>query len=189
MNAKNKVINAYLSSRKTEMYFNEIKDLAKLSNSSLQNALKNMVLNNLISTKKTKAHVFYKIQNTKYFAIQFSDISRQRFEALKRDIKGPLTHLLKELNEDTYSTILFGSASKGQERKGSDIDVLIITPKRKDYDAIKRRINALSKYPITIFQCTPEEFKLEEDHVIKQVKLTGTPIQGEQYFHENNFFE
>ena len=50
-------------------------------------------------------------------------------------------------------------------------------------------INALSKYSITIFQCTPKEFKLEEDHVIKQVKLTGTPIQGEQYFHENNFFE
>lgn len=122
INAKNKIIKAYLSSRKMELYFNEIKDSTKLSNSSLQNALKIMVLNNLLSTKKTKAHVFYKILNKKYFAIQFSDISRQRFEALKRDIRVPLTNLLNELNEDTYSTILFGSASIGQEKKGSDID-------------------------------------------------------------------
>ncbi|MFW6282470.1 MAG: nucleotidyltransferase domain-containing protein, partial [Minisyncoccales bacterium] len=75
MDAKNKIINAYLSSRKLELYFNELKDLTKLSNSSLQNALKIMVSNNLLSVKKTKAHTFYKILNKKYFAIQFSDIS------------------------------------------------------------------------------------------------------------------
>ena len=45
-------------------------------------------------------------------------------------------------------------------------------------------ICAISKYPLSIFQCSVEKFLENKDHVIIQAKTTGFPIYGEQNFYE-----
>lgn len=184
MKADEKIYLAYFITKKPELYFNEIKELTSLSDSSLANTLKKLVGEKLLQVNKTKSNTFYKIQNRKIFALKFSEIAVSKFALLNRGIKIPLQNLLKLLLENVYSIVLFGSASQKQEKKGSDIDLLVISEGKIDFSKIKKKIDTVSNYPLNIFSCTKQEFEEKKDHIIIQARKTGFPIKGEQYFYE-----
>lgn len=184
MKADDKIYLAYFESKKPELYFNELKELTGLSDSSLANTLKQLVNQNILKMIKTKSNTFYKIQNRKLFSLKFSEIAISKFDSLNRGVKIPLQNLLKLVSRDIYSIVLFGSTSRKQEKKGSDIDILIILNNQYDFSKIKKEIDSTSNYPLNIFSCTKEDFEKKRDHIILQAKKTGFPIKGEQYFYE-----
>jgi len=91
---------------------------------------------------------------------------------------------MENLPEDIYTIILFGSASRKEETKESDIDLLIVSNKKPNLSKNKAQAEITSKYPISIFQAKMSEFKNNEDDVIIQAKKTGFPIYKEQNFYE-----
>jgi len=184
MKADKKVYLAFFESKKPELYFNELKELTGLSDSSLANILKQLVAKNVLQMNKTKSNTFYKIQNRKLFSLKFSEIAISRFESLNRGVKIPLQNFLKLISGNINCIILFGSASKKKEKKGSDIDILMVTNENINFSKLKKEINATSNYPLNIFSCSREEFEKRRDNVIYQAKKTGFPIKGEQYFYE-----
>jgi len=64
MKPEDKVYNAYFESKKNILYFNEMKELSKLSDSSLANTLNKLVKNSILNREKTKSNTFYKINET-----------------------------------------------------------------------------------------------------------------------------
>ena len=72
MKPENKVYKAYFNSKKNVLYFNEIKELSELSDSSLANTLNKLVKLGILHREKTKSNTFYKINNKKLFALKFS---------------------------------------------------------------------------------------------------------------------
>ena len=184
MKPEEKIFHAYFESKKSSLYFNEIKGLSKLSDSSLTNTLNRLIKNNTLKQEKTKSNTFYKRKNKKIFSLKFSEIAMERFNNLNIGIKNPLRNFLKNIPKEIYTIILFGSASKKEEQKESDIDLLIITDKKIDLTNNKREAEITSKYPISIFQATINQFIESKDDVIIQAKKTGFPIYKEQNFYE-----
>ena len=185
MKPEENVYFAYFKSKKEELYFNEIKKLSELSDSSLSRTLEKLVKENRLLKNKTKSNTFYKINNRKLFALKFSETALRKFEDLDRAVRIPILEFLSNLNNSVFSIILFGSASIKQETEKSDIDLLIVTYKELiNLDKAKRKAELISNYPFNIFTCDVNEFRTTRDHLIKQAKRTGFPIKGEQNFYE-----
>lgn len=185
MKPEDKVFKAYFDSKKGELYFNQIKELSKLSDSSLASTLKKMVKNRILKKEKTKACTFYRIKDYKLFAIKFSELAYQKFKNLNLNAKPPLRDLVKLLEDIQCTIILFGSVSRKEEREESDIDLLIVYDKKiKNLSEITKKAEILSIYPLQISVCSCKELIKENDHLITQAKITGFPIKGEQFFYE-----
>ena len=184
MKPEDKLYWAYFESVKRVLYFNEIKELSKLSDSSLANTLNKLVKSNILTREKTKSNTFYKIKDKKLFALKFSEIAIQKFNQLTVNVKTPLKNFLKNLPEEVYTMILFGSASRKEETKDSDIDILIISNKKMDLTKNKKESEITSKHPISVFQATTSQFKENKDDVVIQARKTGFPIYKEQNFYE-----
>ena len=184
MKPEDKIYKAYFESKKSSLYFNEIKELSTLSDSSLTNTLNRLIKNNTLMQEKTKSNTFYKIKDRKLFALKFSEIAIQKFNELNAGIKAPLRNFLKNIPKEIYTIILFGSASRKEEKKESDIDLLIITNKKTDLTNNKKEAEITSKHPISLFQATIEQFMQNKDEVIIQARKTGFPIYKEQNFYE-----
>src|SRR3989344_7672300 len=183
MKPEDKIYKAYFESKKNSLYFNEIKELSKLSDSSLTNTLNKLTKNNTLTQEKTKSNTFYKINNKKLFALKFSEIAMQKFNDLNIGIKTPLRNFLNNIPKETYTIILFGSASRKEEQKRSDIDILVIANKINLINN-KKEAEITSKHPISLFQATIEQFLKNKDDVIIQARKTGFPIYKEQNFYE-----
>jgi len=180
-----KIFNVYFESKKNSLYYNEIKELSNLSDSSLSRILKFLVENKFLSIEKTKSNTYYNIYNKKDFILEYCKIAYNKFKKLNRDVKIPLKNFINLLNHNIYTVILFGSASRGDETEESDIDILLVSNiKNKNIKKIKDKVNLTSLYPISIFECSIEEFKNSEDHVVIQATNTGFPIYKEQNFYE-----
>ncbi len=184
MKPEDKVYKAYFESKKPSLYFNEIKELSKLSDSSLTNTLAKLTKNSVLIKEKTKSNTFYKIKDKKLFALKFSEIAINKFNSLNIKVKTPLRNFLKNIPKEVYTIILFGSTSKKEEQKESDIDLLIVAEKNIDLRNNKKEAEITSKYPISLFHATIQQFINDKDDIIIQAKKTGFPIYKEQNFYE-----
>lgn len=184
MRPEEKVFKAYLDSKKSTLYFNEIKELSKLSDSSLANVLSNLVKNKTISQEKTKSNTFYSVKNKKLFELKFSELAMQKFQELNRGVRVPLNNFLEGISKKLYTIIIFGSSSRKEERKESDIDLLIVSHSKVDLSKNKKQGELISNHPISIFQCNVEDFIENKDDIIIQARKTGFPIYKEQNFYE-----
>ena len=124
------------------------------------------------------------MNNKKLFALKFSEIAIQKFNELNIGIKNPLRNFLKDIPKEIYTLVLFGSASRKEEQKGSDIDILVITNKKIDLSTNKKEAEITSKHSLSLFQATSEQFMQNKDDVIIQARKTGFPIYKEQNFYE-----
>jgi predicted nucleotidyltransferase len=184
MKPDNKVFKAYYTSKKKSLYFNEIKELSGLSDSSLSNTLKSMVDNNIMHKTRTKSNTYYEMKNIKLFQLKFSEIALEQFDTLNHNIKMPLTHFLKDIPIEVYTIILFGSASRKNEGKNSDIDIMIVSIAETSMEKQKKNAEITSKHNISLFSISLKEFKENNDNLIVQARQTGFPIYKEQNFYE-----
>ena len=184
MKPEQKIYGAYLELKQDRLYFNQLKEYTKLSNSSLQNVLNNLVKEGILKLDKTKSNTFYQIKDRKIFALKFSELALTKFEKLSIEIKSPLRNFLKQVPNHVFTIVLFGSASRKEEQKGSDIDLLIVEDKKTDFEKSKKEINSASNYPLSIFQSSIDKFNENKDDVIIQARKTGFPIYKEQNFYE-----
>ena len=184
MKPEEKIYKAYFESKKPSLYFNEIKELSRLSDSSLTNTLNKLVKSNTLTQEKTKSNTFYKIKDKKLFTLKFSEIAIQKFNNLNNGIKTPLRNFLKNIPKEIYAIVLFGSASRKEEQKESDIDLLIISNKKIDLAGNKKEAEITSKYPISMFQATINQFIENKDDIIIQARKNSFPIYKEQNFYE-----
>jgi predicted nucleotidyltransferase len=184
MKAEDKIYKAFFDLQEIKLYYNQIKEHTNLSHSSLQNAINKLKKANSIEEEKTKSNTFYKIKDKKLFALKFSEIAINKFSKLKPNIKTPLKNFLKNLPEEIYTIVLFGSTARGEETKDSDIDLLIVSNKKQDISKNKKEAEITSKYPLSLFQATTMQFKENKDDVIIQARKTGFAIYKEQNFYE-----
>ncbi len=178
------IFKAFFEKKQNKLYFNQLQDLTKASNSSLQNSLKKLEKNNIIKKEKTLSNTFYILHDKKIFELEFSRLAYKKFKELNSGVRIPLKNFLKEVPNNLFTIILFGSASIKEEKKGSDIDLLVVFDKKVDLDNLRKKINISSNYPISFFYSTIEQFNLNNDDIIIQAKKTGFPIYKEQNFYE-----
>lgn len=184
MRPENKIYRAFFDSKKDKLYFNELKELSGLSDSTLSRILKNLVNENLLYKDIRKSNTYYQIKDKKIFSLKYSEIVVQKHRELNRNVRIPIHNFLDSIKKSLFTVVLYGSASRGEEHKDSDIDILIVTDKNINYSKEIDNINAISNHHISLINCTVKQFIEGKDHLIYQAKNTGFPIKNEQ-----NYFE
>ncbi len=191
MEAKEKVYKAFYESGKEWLYFSELKDITNLSNSSLQNVLSKLLKLKQIGQDKKTSNIYYKLSDLKKPQIFFS-LDSDRLKSLNLGVRVPLNNFLKDLPDEIAFVILFGSSSRKQEKEGSDIDLLVVIYNfldlklqslyekeiKQKINALRKRINSESNYPLSVTYITLDKFKTSKDHLILQAKNYGFPIKG-----------
>jgi predicted nucleotidyltransferase len=198
MNAQERIYHAFYTSKKDRLYFSELKELTRLSNSSLQNILARLINQRIVKKEETKANVFFIIKNKKVFALEFAKIDLQKFESLNRNIRLPLKDFLELLPKGIATILLFGSSSRNKEIEKSDIDLMIILNKFDNeklqelyekemidkIEEIGKDIQTRSVHTISLAYTNTENMKKDSDHLVNQAIETGFPLLNQQYYHE-----
>ncbi len=198
MHAQEKIFQTFYESSKDKIYFNELKNLTKLSNSSLQNTLKLLIEGKILEKQETKANVFYIIKNKRFFILEYAKIAINKFEKLHRNVRIPLKDFIKKIPKELISIVLFGSAARGSETEKSDIDLLVILFQfdndliQKEYEkkiikqieSIKNDVQTQAIHHISLAFTTLNKFREEKDYLVTQAKKTGFPIINEQKYFE-----
>ncbi|MBN1793236.1 nucleotidyltransferase domain-containing protein [Candidatus Woesearchaeota archaeon] len=198
MNAEEKIFKAFYDSKKDELYFNEIKSLTGLSNSSIQNTTLALLKKNILGSQKTKANVFFTMADKERFAIEFTKIDLNRLDGLNRNIRLPLTELVGKTPNEVASVVLFGSSARKKENEKSDIDLLVVLHKfdnlkiQQAYEKeiiqkmeeLKRDVQSRSVHNLSLAFTNTRLLKEGEDHLVSQAKETGFPIFNQQLYYE-----
>lgn len=189
-----KIYLAFYTSKKKKLYFNELKEISGLKDSSLNKNLLNLIELDEIVKEKTKQNTFYSLKNQELKASYFTKFSINRFNKLNFKIKNPLNKFKEEIKNIKF-IIHFGSSSRNEEKKESDIDLLIVLNNFEDkklnklytkeikthIEELKNKINATSIYPISCFYVNYTDFKnsSSDDNLIFSAKNTGYPIYNQ----------
>ncbi len=190
---KEKILECFYRNRK-EMYFSEILRETKLTPNTTLKHLKNLQEANLISSTKKIGNTFYRINSNQTVYSIFTYFDNLRLNSLNRDVKIPLNEFIKRMPKETAFIILFGSSSRKQEKKGSDIDLLIVLHDFKNKELQEQyekyiknqmqktieKINAASIHPFVVFYTTTKVFKHETDYLVTEAKNTGFCIYNNQ---------
>jgi len=196
---KERVYLAFYNSKKQRMYFNEIREKANMSISSLQNAISKLEKTGEMEKSKEKSNTFYTLKNEEMIGLNFARFDIHKLNNLNVNVKMPLKEFLEQVQGVAF-IILFGSSSIGAEKKGSDIDMLVVLynfgneklngiyqKEAKDkIGQIKKRVDAKSLYPLSLVFIDEQEFKTRRDYLLDEAKKTGFCIYNQQYYYREN---
>ncbi len=193
-----KVYRAFYDTRRSLLYFNQLKEITGLSDSSLANALRKLKESNEIEQIKEKSNTFYKLKDIGLSKIYFTLFDYQRFESLSSSVKIPVRRFLSEMPKCLCFVILFGSAARQQAREESDIDILVVLHKfgdqklqteyknimRGEIESLRERVSAISIYPVSVIYTDIDDFVNSEDRLVTEAKNTGFCISGDLEYYE-----
>ncbi|MBU4245666.1 MAG: nucleotidyltransferase domain-containing protein [Nanoarchaeota archaeon] len=196
LSAEEKIYFAFYETKKKLLYYNQLKVHTGLSDSSLQNALKK--LKKETASIREKANTFYLLKYKAKAKILFSLFDCERLERLNIDVKAPVKKFLAEMPKSLSFVILFGSASRKQEKNGSDIDLLVVLHSFKNkklqklyeeeikaaFEQIEEKISASSIYPLNIFYTTRNSYAKGGNRVVIEAKQSGFCISGNMDYYE-----
>ncbi len=145
----------------------EIAKILKVSPTAVGNSLEKLKQENLIKLEKTKTINFISFNRDEKKAIEL-----KRIENIKNIYKSGLSDFL----EDTFpggTIIIFGSYSRGEDTKNSDIDIAIIERKDKLFKiehfekTMNRRIN------INFYETWKDIHKNLKNNILNGIILHG----------------
>ncbi len=108
-------------------YLREAARLRNMSPMTLKRSLELLLKSKLIRKEKTKNQILYSA-NTQNLAFRHLKISRSLSWLEDKN----LIEFLKRRIHGISSIVLYGSYAKGEDDKKSDIDVMVISPAKKD---------------------------------------------------------
>lgn len=198
LSPEEKIYFAFYETKKNMLYYNQLKDYTGLSDSSLQNALKKLTEKKEAEAIREKANTFYRMKDKNKIKLQFTQFDYFRFDSLNPDVKVPLKSFLEQTPDKISFIILFGSSSRKQEKKGSDIDLLVVLHSfeseklqrsyeremKTAFNQLKEKISATSIYPLSIFYTDVDSYATADDRVVNEAKNTGFCISGNLEYYE-----
>jgi len=126
-----KVLNFFLDYPGKEFVEREIREVVSISKSGTNYALRELVKSNFINMyKKGKIHLY---------SLNYENPVVKQLKVLKMIIY--IQPVLKKLESLSSKVILFGSSSRGEDIKDSDIDLFVISNNKKE--EIESQINKL----------------------------------------------
>lgn len=191
-----KIYYSFYTTRKESMYFSEIRRIAGMSISSLQNVLLKMEKNKEIEKKKEKANTFYCLKNKEFIGLNFAKFDILKIDELNLDVRLPVKEFIEKIPRQIAFVLLFGSASRKEEKKGSDIDLLVVLDKfenfklqeqyekevKKEINETKKKVDAKSLYPLSILSVNEKEFFERKDYLLDEAKKGFCIFNQSQYY-------
>lgn len=156
-----KIIKLLADYPEKEFYAQEITRKLKFSKASASGILKSLSEKGII-LKKAKGHMkFYQINQ------KSPEIKKFRINLAL----GKINPLLPKLKKYSQKIILFGSASRGEQTHGSDIDLFVLTDKKDEAWAVIKKTG--KSLPAKAILKTPgewSEMEIKEPEFYQEIK-------------------
>lgn len=148
--------------------------------------LKNLkIVTTTIEGRNLKYFVNY---NNELTARYLYNVENHRFQQLPTKIRTAMYDYLKILDTKPLMTIIFGSYARGDNKKNSDVDVLLVFADKIDKNIEDKTEIINSRYGITIspiymkWSEFSEKFHNNKDQFMKQVKENKIIFQGLEWW-------
>ena len=162
------ILNFFINEPEREFHVRELARLAKKSPTTISKYLNNLNKKEILISKRKFNHSLFKANNENK---KFKDI-KLFYNITKIRESGLINHLNNEFNHPE-AIILFGSFSKAENTPNSDIDILIISPLKKEIDLIK--LEKILSHRIQLFIYSSKEI---EKMKINNKELVNNWVNG-----------
>lgn len=163
----------FIENPETEFHLRKLARMLKKSPATISKKLKQLLKQKIITMEKISNHNYFRAntENEKYKQLKFS------YNLQKINNSG-LIKFLEEKFNFPEAIILFGSWQKAENNKNSDIDILIITPIKKEInlEKLEKKLNT----KIQIFQQSRKDIsnlKNKNKQLLNNM-VNGTTIYG-----------
>jgi predicted nucleotidyltransferase len=177
----NKNVIKILTVLKKKCYFNQISELSGIK--SKNNLLKNldlMVSLKVLKKEKNKSNTFYSVNYENQFCLSLLQlININKFQKLPFERRKSVLDLINEVKP--LMCVLFGSSAKGNFKKESDLDLLLVFDKKKEVDI--KEISSRYGVRINVIVLGFSEININ-DETVKHIFKTGYCVIGYNYFYE-----
>ncbi len=133
-----KILEFFIKEPEQEFHIRKISKILKKSPTTISKYLKNFEKQGILKSKKKLNHLLFKAnhENEKFRILKLNYNLKSLYESNLID------YLIKEFNYPE-AIILFGSFSKAENAQKSDIDILVISPLKKDVelDKFEKKLN------------------------------------------------
>lgn len=122
-----KLLEYFITEPEKEFYIRELAKLTKKSPTTISKYLEEFRKKGILNSRRKFNHLLYKAnnENSNFKNLKFS------YNLNQLQSSGFIEHLVEEYNHPE-AIILFGSFAKAEDIPGSDIDILIVTPLKKE---------------------------------------------------------
>ncbi|MBI2045521.1 nucleotidyltransferase domain-containing protein [Candidatus Pacearchaeota archaeon] len=168
-----KLIEIFLEEPEKEFYVRELSRNLKKSPTTISKYLKELEKKGILDSEKKFNHLFFKA-NTEKEAFKQLKIN---YNLKKIKESGIISFLAKEFNEPR-AVVLFGSFAKGEDIKASDIDLLVITPLKKEINLEKFEDEVGHKIQLFLFSNKELEKMKEENKELLNSFINGAILYG-----------
>ena len=169
----NITLNIFIENPEKEFHLRELARKLKKSPTTISKELKQLIKKEIITMKKLSNHNYFRAntENKQYKQLKFS-------YNLQKIKNSNLIEILEEKFNYPEAIILFGSWQKAENNENSDIDILIITPTKKEINL--KKIEKKLKTKIQIFQYSKKgiENLKERNKQLLNNMINGTTIYG-----------
>lgn len=122
-----RILNLFLKEPNRKFQLRELSRLTELSTTAVKSSLVELSKERLIAQKREKKYVFFESNRNK----DEYKLIKKFFSVISLKESGLLDFLDSELNHPE-AIILFGSAARGEDTEKSDIDIFVLTEKKKE---------------------------------------------------------
>jgi len=122
----------FIEEPEREFYIRELAKMFKISPTTVSKYLKNYETKKILISKCSLNHLLFKANtdSAKFKQLKINHNLNSIHES------GLIEYLIEEFNQPE-AIVLFGSYSRGENNKNSDIDILIISPKKQNFSLEK----------------------------------------------------
>jgi predicted transcriptional regulator len=183
-----KIMALFYKDKKAKIHLRHIARKAGLNENSTTRFLDGLVKENILAYEKDGNLKKYGINVSNATYLIFSIFDLEKFNNLPSIRKNSINYFFNSLKEKPIIMILFGSTSKENYEKDSDVDLLLIVNKKIDAEKAERYAESQTGISINCFQISYSEFlkeiKLKNDRVIASAINTGYPIMNHIKYYE-----
>lgn len=169
---------------KGRLYFNQISELTGIkSKNNLIKNLNSMAQLKILKKEKNKSNTFYSINYENQLSLVLLQlINTNKLQNLPFERRKAVLEVISV--SKPAMAVLFGSTAKGNFKKDSDIDLLLVYDS-KNKEIINEIKNISSRYGVKINAVILKFSEINMmDDAIKHIFKTGYPITGYSYFYE-----
>lgn len=171
-----KVLAHFLRNPTASFHIKELARILKVSPGSISTAVKKFELDGFLTKEKKGLAHLYKL-NVEHPATS----SMKRAYGLIRVLELKLVEKFLEVDENIISLALVGSYSDGSYDEKSDLDLLVITPSRKDFGELGRKfeVGFGAGVNITVFKLSQwRQFARRGDALYKRIVENHVLLHG-----------
>lgn len=185
-NTTNKIVQFLLSHKNIEFSIRNISQNISADYKTVHGVMQELIKNDLVHAKKIGQTVLCSINQKEFNADIFRAELSRREELLKNKDLSSMYSYFESLKEPFFVLLLFGSYASGKNRKGSDIDLMLITDNEDTKKKIKSKVN-LIPLEIHLTEVNSREFvsmlKTTEFNVGKEAFYNNVILYGiEDYY-------